>query len=923
MIRALALLLTLLTGFSGLVYQVAWQKVLATLLGSNSEAVAAVLGIFLGGLAAGYGLFGLVSQRLADERRVLVAYGIVEAGIGLHALVFPWLFEGVRAISAAVDVSSDALAFGLDVGLTILLIGPATVAMGGTIPLLTQGLARGLEDATRFHSYVYAFNTAGACAGALAAAFVLIPWLGLSGCILAMGLVNLLAGVTFGWLGLLGRRSEPARGAEAPPELRRAGGFAPWALVALLSGFAMMTLQTAMNRIGGLALGASHFTFAMVVAIFVFSIAVGSFAVSLAPRIHRLALPVTQWLLVGLLLIELPLAQDAGYWAYALRTQFSRDPADFPAFQLALFSALVAVALVPLALSGALLPLLFDHLRNRVDDLGRTAGSLYGWNTVGSLLGALGGGYALFFWLDLEHAVWIALAALSLSAGVLTAKAAGAPGTASVLVGAAACAIFFQSGWSQERLSAGVFRLRERDEHFRPDPDTFFPAFFERRHLGGILFYDDDPTSSVAVIRFDRPGGESLSITVNGKSDGNVPDDDPTMGLAGLVPALFVDDPATAFVIGYGTGTTVAAIERLDSIRDVQVAEISPGVIAAASSFDAWNGGASEDPRTRILRSDAYRALLRTEQRFDVIVSEPSNPWVTGVEMLFSREFLEAARDRLGPDGVYAQWMQRYETDDASIALVLRTYLSVFPRVSVWLPLETDMILLGFKDPLAATDLAKLRDRFEQRDARAAFARFGIPSFGALLAHEAVPLGALHAEDLPGPVHTLMHPRLSDLAARAFFAGRVGALPIPITALARERGTQSSLLWRALDSAGDARASLQREVLHETCSFHPSACTTLSASWMREDATAVRAWLAPLRAKARGRTRQAVAPQTLSQVGLLFDAQAAALLPPTFETARRLESLFHEFHHYAAPFDYAVVERAWARCRSDARCAKR
>ena len=175
------------------------------------------------------------------------------------------------------------------------------------------------------------------------------------------------------------------------------------------------------------------------------------------------------------------------------------------------------------------------------------------------------------------------------------------------------------------------------------------------------------------------------------------------------------------------------------------------------------------------MRGDAYRTLLRSQGDFDLIVSEPSNPWVTGVEMLYSREFLEAARDRLTPGGVHAQWFHTYETDDETIALVLRTYQSVFEHAAVWFTAGADLLLIGLKDPEGALDVERLQRRFERPDFQAGFARIGIDSFPALLAHEILPVDVLAAAHLPGEIHTLLHPILSHQAARAFFTGTTGA----------------------------------------------------------------------------------------------------------------------------------------------------
>ena len=178
------------------------------------------------------------------------------------------------------------------------------------------------------------------------------------------------------------------------------------------------------------------------------------------------------------------------------------------------------------------------------------------------------------------------------------------------------------------------------------------------------------------------------------------------------------------------------------------------------------------------MRGDAYRTLLRSEGQIDLIVSEPSNPWVTGIEMLYSREFLEAARDRLTPGGVHAQWFHSYETDSETLALLLRTYQSVFEHSSVWFTVGTDLLLIGLNDPEASFDIERLQRRFERPDFKAGFERAKVGSFPALLAHEILPVDVLAAAQLPGEIHTLLHPTLSNSAARAFFTGGYGNLPV-------------------------------------------------------------------------------------------------------------------------------------------------
>lgn len=907
-VRRVALLLTLLTGFTALVYEVTWQKYLSVLLGSDSEATATVLGIFLGGLAVGYALFGRVArcrtQRACSggrPARLLLLYGLVEAGIGLYALCFPLLFLSIQRLSLWIPYGSPGLAFGIDAALCTLLVGPPAVLMGGTIPLLTQSLARSLEDSTRLHAFVYGFNTAGAFAGALCASFFLIPWLGLGGVMLAMALVNLGAGGIFACLGSALPESESPTACEPAPaaafDLR--SRTTVYVSVALLSGFAMMTLQSIMNRVGALALGASQFTFSMIVACFVLSIALGSFAVSALRRIPPGLLPASQWLLVAILLALYPVIEDAPYWGHLLRSSFSSQEANFYPFHLAVFAAILGVFLVPLALSGATLPLLFHQLRRDAGELGSAAGGLYSWNTLGALLG----GYALLFWLDLHQIYWLATIALAVGA-VLLCALVSPRGRVIGLVGLslALLAVGLQPAWSPYKLSAGLFRHREPLPYSREGAETFFAEYRKLRSGDYIAYYNDDPSTSVAVFRYpDASGVRVTAIINNGKSDGNVPGDYLTMSMASLLPALLTPRPERAFVIGYGTGVSVAELTSLPSIRDVRVAEISPGVMEAAPYFESYERAAAS-PKTTVIVGDAYRALLRSEGRYDVIVSEPSNPWVTGVEMLFSLEFLEAARARLSPEGVYLQWFHTYETDSRTVGVVLRTFSEVFEQVAVWYSQRGDLMILGFRDADVRIDLDALEARWSSGGFAEAFRRVQIDSIGELLAHELLPLSVVHTADLPDEIHTIAHPILSHRAARAFFAPDSRALlPVLLTPEVRAAGASNSLLRRHRERWGGSLPDDERlRILGETCAHRAGLCATLFAEWQHEDPDSPS--LAQALATVRGlRVGSSLTPRVLELLGQFF-ADADSTIPPTDLDLGDVRRVYERAYHHAAPF---------------------
>lgn len=918
--RAIALLLTVLTGFSGLVYEVAWQKSFAILLGSHSEATAAVLGIFLGGLAVGYSLFGRVTRAVVGaaraegrEPRLLWLYGGVEAAIGAYALVFPFLFQGALAVSAWLPAGSEAVGFGVDVLMTALLIGLPTALMGGTIPILTQALARGLRDATRFHAFVYGFNTAGAFAGALAAGFWLVPALGIPATVRAMGAINLVAGGTFLLLGFAPRPVVAASEEGAGP-LR---AFAAYALVATLLGFAMMCVQTVLIRLGGLAFGASHFTFAMVVAVFVLCIALGSLVVAAFDRIPSWA-PAVCALALGVLLAALYVVlPDAPYYAYLLRLQFSSEAAAFTPYWLATFGAILALLALPIGLSGATLPLLFHLLRNQVGDLGGTAGRLYSWNTVGSLLGALLGGYALLFWLDLHHVYRLAVVAVLAAAGILAWLVPSKSRLGLAAVGAAtALALVLQPAWDPKRMNAGYFRLRTPEAATYLGPD----AMLASRHYA-TLFHDDDPAVSVVVRQHGRPRPGAIpsrSIVNNGKPDGNLVGDYTTMALLGLLPCLFAPRCEDAFIIGLGTGVSAGELASLESMKREEVIEISPGVIAAAPLFDVGNLGVSRDPKIEIVRSDAYRALLRSSRDYDVIVSEPSNPWGVGVEMLFSQEFLDAAKQRLRPGGVFMQWFHLYETDRATLELVLRTYASVFDEISVWFAYSTDILMIGFKGPLPDQEamFERLVRRTRRPDLRAGLARSGIHSLPALLAHEVLPRGVVHEARLEGEVHTLLHPVLSDTAARAFFRGRSAGIPFTAAPAAARVGASHSLLADlARRRGGELDAPALRVATEALCRGEQPGCATFLAYWARvEPSSPERDRL--LHAYRRvPELARALRPEILERIGALWEEGGSGEDDVTPREALGASELFADYYHYAVPFPRAGLARVWDRCR--------
>jgi spermidine synthase len=479
-------------------------------------------------------------------------------------------------------------------------------------------------------------------------------------------------------------------------------------------------------------------------------------------------------------------------------------------------------------------------------------------------------------------------------------------GAAALLV-ASLVAIQSLPAWRTAYVMGGTFRSRQ-------PTDWTFGGPMALAQRGKFPFHDDDPNTSVAVEEFGSGEVLTRSILVNGKSDGSTTGDYNTAALAALVPALFAESPRHAFVVGFGTGVTAGEVAVLDEIESVTVAEISYGVIKAAPLFDFANHGASHHPKVTFVRSDAYRALLKGRRSYDLIISEPSNPWVTGIEQLYSREFLEEARDRLSPGGVYCQWFHLYETNSDAVELVLKTYAAVFDQVAVWSANYADLMLLGFRDPDAALDLERLERRFARADLRAGFMRTGITDFAKLVAHETIPLGVANAATLAGPIHSLYHPHLSHEAGRGFFIGGRGELPFMGYGEPAEVGAANSLMLRYLASPnGTPVAQIHEQAAVRACDEQLPNCGALAATWLRtQPGTEASQRLTQ-------RLQQQFGPAFVRRLAMLFNAESQPENRVRPRAAVEMTRLFMENYTHAAPFGAGALLGVWERCGFDPR----
>ncbi len=758
------------SGATALIYEVVWSKFLAQMFGSTIQAQTVVLAVFMGGLALGNRLFGERSDALRQPLRV---YGLLELAIGLYAFFFSSLYtlaDGAFVSLGSRVLEQRGLLLALKAALSAGLLLVPTVLMGGTLPLLAAWLQKNADDAGRRSARFYSVNSLGAVCGAGLAGFYLVQALGMVAALQAAALVNLFIG---GAAFLLGRRQEPgAAPTETAPtsaqDTCNCASTLRWAgLLLAITGGVSMGLEVLASRSLALIFGSSLQSFAIVLMSFILGIGLGS-AVMASRRLRyrhserlMVLLMVGAALWVGLLVIKIE------WWIefYRLaKSGLARSTMGYRYYQaLAALLSMIVLGL-PAAMIGSVLPLLIRLLAGETAALGGKVGRLLTWNTLGAVGGVLLTGFLLMPCLGLRNS--FAVLALGLGAMALATawrwgmrQAAVASGTALALLG-----VLFLCGGEGWRhvISSGAFRSREIEPNLAA-------MSFRKTHVT-IDFYEDAPDATVSVEHGDGIGApDDVGLRINGKTDASSRFDLSTQLLVGHLPLLARPESKDVFILGLGSGITGGAVLG-HPIEHLTVAENCEPVARAAKLFEKWNGGVLTDARTRLRIEDARTILKLSPQQYDVIITQPSNPWMVGVGSVFSKEYYELAARRLKEGGIVAQWFHLYDMHDGIVAMVLRTFGTVFPYIEVWDCGSGDLVLLGSKRPWPGAP-AHYQTGFERERPSKDLARIGIHSVEALLARQFASQRTGFAITGDGPIQSDLFPVLEYEAPKAFYLG--------------------------------------------------------------------------------------------------------------------------------------------------------
>jgi predicted membrane-bound spermidine synthase len=770
--RWIVLTLFFCSGAAALVYEVIWSKFLSQILGSTVYAQTLVLAAFMGGLAIGNSWFGRRADRWQNPLR---AYGALEVVIGAYAFfynVWDRLADGIFIRIGSGIAGYPAWLLVLKAVLSALLLLGPTILMGGTLPLLAAWLQKSFPEAGRGSALFYAVNSLGAVAGAGMAGFWLVSSFGMVEALRIATVTNLAIGAAAILLGRANVAPVPADNQrrkakpEAIPLLLRPR------LIVAATGAISMGLEVLASRSMALIFGSSLQSFAIVLMAFILGIGLGSAWIA-APRRRvesagnkamALLCVASGW--VTLLVLKIELWTDVYRMA---RAHLAHTGTGYVLYELLAGGISIVVLGVPAACIGGVLPLMIRSLSGKDLPLGKEVGTLLAWNTVGAVAGTLLTGFVLMPTAGLRTAFGL----LALALGLVALMAASdrfrlRTAIPALSVSVLACAVFVlnEDGWRQV-MSAGVFRL---------DSSEFDPTLMaKRKQHTRLLFYKDAPDATVSVEQGDERGAASpINLRINGKADASTGIDIATQLLLAHLPMLAKPDAHDVFVLGLGSGITAGATLNYP-LDHLVVAENCPPVLDAARCFTNWNQGLLNDRRARIRVEDARTVLKLEPQLYDVIITEPSNPWSVGVGSVFSLEFYQLAASRLKPGGVVAQWFHIYEMQDDLLKVVLRTFGTVFPYTEVWDTGPGDIVLLGSQQPWP-TGSEVFSKGFEIARVRANLKYIGISSPRALLARQVASQRTAFAIAGDGPLQTDLHPILEYSAPRAFYIGAFARL---------------------------------------------------------------------------------------------------------------------------------------------------
>lgn len=731
------------SGACALVYQVAWFREFRLVFGASTMATGAVLALFAGGLGVGGLVLGPHADRHANPARL---YASLELGVALSAAITPVLLWLVRRVYIA---AGGTPTLGLIVGtlvrllLAALVLGVPTFLMGGTLPAAARAVETEEDLGRRQIGWLYGINTLGAVVGCLGATFWLLEAIGTRRTLLIAVAVNVVVSLGAFWLARGTEGEQPADGsqeekherwghAERGPAVRR---FVVAA--AAVVGFCFFVMEIVWYRMLGPLLGGTVFTFGLILAVALFGIGLGGALYGVLRRDREPSLEAfSSTALLEALCVSFPFALGDRIATFALGLR-SLGMIGFAGHALGWTLVTVLVVLPAACMAGFQFPMLIALLGRGRSAVGRETGLAYAANTAGAIAGSLLGGFVLLPWLG-APGCWRFVAALLVVVGL-----------AAVLISVPLRSNFARLILPVSLASVVVLLLRAHG-----------PTAVWRHSPIGVGRVPMEATASRNAwrnwtnaerrsVRWEADGVESsvalnqrvgFSFVINGKVDGHVRGDAPTQVMSGILGAILHPHPTSALVIGLGTGSSAGWLGAIPELRRVDVVELEPAILRVARDCAVVNRDVLDNPKVQVVLGDAREVLLTSHAKYDLVFSEPSNPYRAGIASLFTREYYEAVAARLEKNGLFLQWVQAYEVDPGTVRKIYATLASAFPSITTWELGAKDLLLIASTEPVVL-DASALRVKIAEEPYKAALAN----------AWRAVDLEGLLGHFLAGP----------------------------------------------------------------------------------------------------------------------------------------------------------------------------
>jgi spermidine synthase len=722
--KRLIYLIFSLSGSCALVYEILWSKYLSLTFGNTMIAVSVVAATFMAGLALGSYLLGRYSDRDAN---LLKTYALLEIGIAITALLFaPTLsvVEHLYAYWVQLLPNVPGLTPSIHIFFSSMLLLPPSICMGGTFPLMCRFFARRKSGAQI--GRLYALNTLGATLGTFSAGYLLIPTLGLShtGFLAIFG--NLaIAGICFALSKRYGAVDADGKADEimASQHLDLAK-HRPILIAVALIGFLSLGYEILWTRVLLLFLGNTSYAFSLMLSVYLVCVAIGGYlyACFSNPEMNeRKVFLVLSLMMSGSVFLTIPF-----YDKLAHLFQFAHEVSGENWWLLTLLSFVIVFFVIglPTILSGALLPAAVGIIDPGKKHTGQGVGMVVLHNTTGAVLGSLAAGFIMvpafgllnsFKYLAVVNLIMVFVLALQFRQRGVLGRVVPSVAIAGILLG------FAPMSWDAKLMNSGVYCYASKYSKMGGLESVLAS---ER-----ILEVIEGRDCTVAV--HESNGGDFRFFSVNGKTDGGTGGDMSTQFLIGQIPLMLHQAPKDVLVIGLGTGLTLKGMSS-HPVESIDCVEISPEVVKAEKYFKEFNGNALAEPKVNLFVTDGRNLLFTNTKKYDVIVSEPSNPWQSGNSNLFTDDFYQIAVDRLKEGGLFCQWIGLYDITVENLQIVSQTFLHNFPRALIFKS-GSDLILIGSTSPFEI-DYQRMKNRFSNKTTAEIMRSINLRSPGDLIA---------------------------------------------------------------------------------------------------------------------------------------------------------------------------------------------